>query len=313
MSITPDHNKTLLNAFFICFVFFFVFSEHYADVSENYDFLYREIYEGTLKVLDKALHLRPDDLVLDLGGGTGFIAQEFYKRGHLKHPVWCVDPSAEMIKIAKDREGVVTAVSSGEEFFSSRSPDIKFDKVLMSGVIHHFDDPRAVYERVYGALNPKGFCLIVTRLSPTLLPYFEEASAAFNESCAMPTNLSDQLKEAGFESTSQHEEAAELHMTKGKWYEMLRGRFFSPLNRFSDEEIEKGIQDLECGRFKETSWDAPLILYDRLLIVKGTKWRSSLIALSREHILLCDSRNICVSNVNVYPETVKILDKVYSE
>ena len=225
-----------------------------------------------MKIVERNLIVQPNDVVLDLGGGTGFMAEQIFKRGQLKHPVWCVDPSADMIKIAKERKGVMAVVSSGEEFFPTRSHDIKFDKVLMVATVHHFQDPRAVYRGVYEALNPNGFCIIFFREPPSSLPFFKAATDTFNESCESDKTLTNLLTEAGFRNIQRHQDTSDLHVTKGRWYQMLRERFFSSLNCFSDEEMEKGIQELENGHFKETTWDEQIILYDRVVVVKAEKW-----------------------------------------
>lgn len=243
---------------------------HYDAICHDYDYLFEEINSACMEIIAKDLQLQPTDTVLDLGGGTGFIAEQICKTGELSAPVWCVDPSAPMIEKAKQRGGVVTVVAAGEDFFSDEL-SINFDKVLMNGVVHHFKDPIKIYRGVYEALKPDGFCLILNRLPATILPFFKAAKETFRKSCLEHKDLVKQLKTAGFQSVLHYEDALEIRVSKRKWYEMLRGRFYSPLDPFSDQEIQEGIEELENGPFGDLDSDASITMYDRLFVVEVKK------------------------------------------
>ena len=73
--------------FFLCHV-----ADHYNNLEEKYDEFYRPFHSG---VLDKALqhlNLQPDDRLVDIGGGTGALAEIMAERAgvHIYFVQGCV-------------------------------------------------------------------------------------------------------------------------------------------------------------------------------------------------------------------------------
>jgi len=56
----------------------FSFPEYYRSVANNYQYLYKEIFEGILPSLTKSLDLKPHHIVADCGSRNGFIAENIF-------------------------------------------------------------------------------------------------------------------------------------------------------------------------------------------------------------------------------------------
>ena len=71
------------------------------------------------------------------------------------------------------------------------------------------------------------------------------------------------------------EENIDFNVTKSKWYHMLRGRFNSNLTKFTDEEIEEGIDELERGKLKDLEPQDDISISFTLLVFMARKKSNS--------------------------------------
>ena len=108
------------------------------------------------------MHLHPNDLVLDIGCGSGAITAEIAKHAGAVH---AIDISAGMIEAAKAK-----AVRSKAEnitfekatIFDDRLNDQAFDVILAFNVLHHLDDTKRVILRTHELLKPGGIFISAT-------------------------------------------------------------------------------------------------------------------------------------------------------
>jgi SAM-dependent methyltransferase len=120
--------------------------------------------------------------VLDLGSGFGAVTEEILAR-HPNSSVTCVDGSAEMVKIARERMtryGARVRLHHGDLADATWRQAIggPFDGVVSALAIHHLSDQRkrSLYREAYELLLPGGIFLnndIVTT-PPALKARFEE-------------------------------------------------------------------------------------------------------------------------------------------
>lgn len=131
-----------------------------------------------MKLLNR-LSPQINDVVMDLGCGTGYLASVLAERVGPGGRVVAVDPDGERIKVAKESyacDNVRFLVASGEDF-----PEDQYDIVFSSSVLHWIKDKEAVFKRVYKHLKPGGRFGFTTQDSSKLSPRKIKLMAKFNE------------------------------------------------------------------------------------------------------------------------------------
>jgi ubiquinone/menaquinone biosynthesis C-methylase UbiE len=180
--------------------------------------------------------------VLDIGCGTGrFLAQlaEIAK-------AWGVDPSPEMLEVARSRVG-----SAGLKLGSAEQLPFKdgwFERATMWLVAHLVDRPRAFAEAAR-VLEPGGRFAVAT-FDPShfhafwlneLFPSMEAADRA-----RFPT--ADKLQaelEGAFAKVSLKRISQRGSLDRETALERIRGKHISTFDLISDEEYEQGLERAE--------------------------------------------------------------------
>ena len=94
-----------------------------------------------------------------------------------------MDPCAAMLEKAKEREGVTPVLATAEQFFSG-PPQVPFNKVIISGTIHHIANPKAMLSEMAKGLPVGGCCVIVfQQYSPEFLSepvYLDEQTTSLH-------------------------------------------------------------------------------------------------------------------------------------
>ena len=219
--------------------------------------------------------MNPDDVLADVGGGTGLFSQLIWQKGMLKHPVLCVDPVSSMLKGTAQREGVIPVHMSGEEFVSSEyMKKYNVTKVACSFCVHYMGDISAFLDKITLFLPPGGKCTISFRTNPTI-PYFSAAynhftSQKYSKKKAKVLEYSPKVPNV---SMSILDRPLSYTIAKSLWYKMLRERFEEHLELFSDESIEEGIAELEETKFKNLKDNNHILFTDvckMCVLSKGT-------------------------------------------
>ncbi|KAJ7356331.1 hypothetical protein OS493_025440 [Desmophyllum pertusum] len=229
-------------------------TDHYRSLAKSYDFITKERSEAKFASLLKYLDIQPDHIVVDIGSGTGCLAEKVFEKFQLKNPIWCVEPCAEMQEVAKKRRGVLPIQKTAGEFFKdSVDSDQRFDRVMCIAAAHHFGDPVKIYKSIKSCLSPGGV-LVMELLKPeanNTYPFFTKAEKGLDTILVgAKENICTCLRLANFD-VEVLEERMDFGVTKSKWYDMLRGRFYSSLRELNDVEIEEGIDELERGKLKD--------------------------------------------------------------
>ena len=225
---------------------------HYSKLGSRYDELwsYEEDFAAELvSDIQNALKLVKGDAVADLGGGTGIWAKKLADvRGETL--VFCVDPVEAMITCATQKKGIVAHCQSVLPFLQGLEKG-EITKFLAKASIHHFDNREEVIKEIYKKLPKGGRFLIITSLGKSSGPskslplpqkvkdYLKGQSADFN------ALLIEECKRANFK-VSFEEKHYPSFVSKETWFNMLRGRYMSPLSHFTDADIEEGVKELDA-------------------------------------------------------------------
>jgi ubiquinone/menaquinone biosynthesis C-methylase UbiE len=179
--------------------------------------------------------------VLDVGCGTGRLAAELLERGNR---VWGIDPSPEMVAMAKER-GVNAKVARAEQLPFKEG---WFERTVLWLSVHLLDRPQAFAE-LRRVLAPEGLALIAT-FDPShfdrfwLNEIFPSLERIDRERFPTESQLEHELSAAGFEPrVSRLSQRAEI--TRDAALERIRGRYISTLELLSDEEYTAGLEQAD--------------------------------------------------------------------
>ncbi|KAJ7394686.1 hypothetical protein OS493_000511 [Desmophyllum pertusum] len=247
-------------------------AEHYRSLAKSYDYFYKERNEAEFASLLKYCDVQPDHSVVDIGSGTGCLAEQVFEKFQLNNPIWCVEPCAEMQEIAKKRKGVLPIQKTADEFFKDFvDSHQRFDRAICTGAAHHFGDPVKIYRSVESCLSPGGVLVVELMSDASDTPFFTRAENANNSSLVgLKENTCAWLRLANFD-VEVLEERIDYSVTKSKWYDMLRGRFYSSLRELNDVEIEQGIDELERGKLTDLKLQDHIHISCMLLIFIAKK------------------------------------------
>jgi len=136
--------------------------EYFTKVSGNWDNLRkRHFTESVNTVAIERAHLRPEMVVADIGGGTGFMSQGL---ASLVMQVHLVEVSQEMLAVAqsnlKEYDNIVFHLADG---LSIPLPDESMDAVFANMYMHHTPEPLSAIQEMSRILRPGGR-LVITDL-----------------------------------------------------------------------------------------------------------------------------------------------------
>jgi SAM-dependent methyltransferase len=183
--------------------------------------------------------------VVDVGCGTGRVAAALATRGGR---VWGVDPSPEMLAVARDNvpRGVGLKRGAAEQL---PFKDGWFDRAVMHLVVHLVDRPLAFAE-IRRVLAPGGRLTIAT-FDPThfqgywLNDFFPSLEAIDRARFPTGDQLVAELETAEFASprlTALHQDAS---LDRESALVKIRGRHISTLHLIADDEYRTGIARAE--------------------------------------------------------------------
>ncbi|KMP10542.1 hypothetical protein UR09_05835 [Candidatus Nitromaritima sp. SCGC AAA799-A02] len=220
--------------------------EHYKNLFNNYDdyLLYspKFVRQLTTKMI-QMLDLKPEDVFVDLGGGTGMYTKDILEQVSLKTPAILVDPFAEMLAQAGSNPKIECKQHDGLAFSELKGA---YDKVLMKEAVHHVQDKGKLFHNLFERLSPGGRLLLV-HVPPELdYPIFEKALERARNWHADPGDLRQSLAKVGFQVTHEHLKYPHS-ISKEKYISMVRTGYMTVLSSFSDDEIEEGIREMETN------------------------------------------------------------------
>ncbi|HZA65871.1 MAG TPA: class I SAM-dependent methyltransferase [Geminicoccaceae bacterium] len=220
-----------------------IIGDHYQRLGASYDdyLHYSDDFVRSLtSEMIRSLDLQEDNVLVDLGGGTGMYAADILAQVPLSHPVILVEPFAEMLaNVPADLP--IECVAKDALAFSAEAR--RYDKVLMKEAVHHVADRPTLFANLHGRLGPGGRFLLV-HVPPELdYPLFEAALARSRTWHADPGHLTRQLQEAGF--AVERDRLDHRHaIPKEAYFRMVAGRYMSLLSSFPDDELRAGLAEM---------------------------------------------------------------------
>ena len=219
---------------------------HFGSLAARYDELRSGPSEEAIELLVHEGDLR-GRRVLDVGCGTGRMVATLAER--YGATVSGIDPSAEMLDIARDRASRGIAALELGRAESIPFPDGHFERALMQLVVHLVDRPRAFGELI--RVLDTGGRLVISTVNPAsvdgfwLANVFPSYATIDRGRFPAPELLSTELETAGFFSVrSIHFEEREVY-ERERALQMLRGRFASSFALMSDDEYRAGLERAE--------------------------------------------------------------------
>ncbi len=194
------------------------------------------------------LALRPADLVVEVGCGTGRLTMPL--AAQTKAQVIGVDPEPEMLEIArrKDPSGRIRW-AQGTAY---RLPlgDESAALVLMSMVVHLLKQQGRAFREARRVLLPGGQ-LIIWTFTPEhvrrffLNEYFPSIARIDGARFRSLATLDRRLRAAGFVGVTIEREHEQADVGVGKLVDRVRGRYISTLSLVPPVEFRQGLQRLE--------------------------------------------------------------------
>ena len=220
-----------------------ILEEHYQRLGTSYDqyLHYSDDFVRCLtsKMIER-LQLTPDDVLVDLGGGTGMYTADILAQVPLRQPAILVEPFVEMLaNVPADLP--IECVPKDALAFSSEAR--RYDKILMKEAVHHVTDQPTLFANLHARLSAGGRFLLV-HVPPELdYPLFEAALARSRTWHADPTRLAERLRAAGF--AVERERLDYRHVIpKAHYFRMVEGRYMSLLSSFPDDELQAGLAEM---------------------------------------------------------------------
>jgi arsenite methyltransferase len=128
-------------------------AEEYARVLEHSS---RDAWQKPHEVIS-ALKIRPDEVIADIGAGSGYFTRRF--ANHAAR-VYAVDIDPQLLDIiSKTATPKVITVRAASD--DPNLPDGAIDTVFICDVLHHIEDRPAYYAKLLKAMKPDGRIVII--------------------------------------------------------------------------------------------------------------------------------------------------------
>jgi SAM-dependent methyltransferase len=239
----------------------------FGSLAHTYDRL-RPQDDDWLALLDRIVEV--GDLlgrrVLDVGCGTGGLARALAARGAR---VWGVDPSEEMLAVARKQAGGAVGLKRGR---AEKLPfkDAWFERAVLRLVVHLVDRSQALPE-LARVLAPGGRVVVATFDASHfggfwLNRYFPSLERIDRERFPEPDRLVAELERVGFRRAGYERLSQRRTLSRSDALGRIRGRYISTLQLVPAEELRAGTEraEAELPEFVPIELNWAVVAADRL-------------------------------------------------
>ena len=134
--------------------------DHFADKSKSWDMSSKRVQnaKSIAELIVKKVALSSDMRVMDFGAGTGLLS---YFIAPQVDTIVAVDNSPSMLEKFKEKASLFASKTEIVEIdLSTKTINDSFDGVISSMTIHHLEDIKQLFEKLYKMLNIGGFIAI---------------------------------------------------------------------------------------------------------------------------------------------------------
>ena len=216
----------------------------YDKVSKVYD----KVREGNPEMVHQTLDgvsLSESSLILDVGCGTG--NNTILLASTVQNRVIGLDVSHGMLQKAYEKQSQIPFVQAPADCIPFATESVDF--VFMTEVLHHLPDIPATLHEICRILKSSGSFCIVTQshkqIDRRMTSRFFPASAAVDKERYPDIDvIEDLLFKAGFSAVNSKEYTYSPVRLGDEYLETVTKRGFSMLHKISNEDYEKGLEDL---------------------------------------------------------------------
>ncbi|MFQ5941232.1 MAG: class I SAM-dependent methyltransferase [Nitrososphaerales archaeon] len=165
------------------------------------DWFARQNYRKNRSLLLDIMDPKPEDILLDIGGGTGLLAQMF---AEICKEIYVLDPEAKKLTYAIKKRKAMRFIHGSADLIPVR--DDYFSKIMGIVSFHHFPDQNSALNEMKRVLNPNGL-LVLNEFDPStlrgkLVNFHENKLMNMNCKYYPPSQLNDKFTEHGYKEIS---------------------------------------------------------------------------------------------------------------
>ena len=134
--------------------------DNFAHKSKSWDMKSKRVKnaKGIAEHIIEGVQLSADMKIMDFGAGTGLLS---YFIAPFVHTIVAVDNSPSMLEIFKEKSSEFECKTEVLELdLSQEDIEGKFDGIISSMSIHHLEDTKALFSKLYNMLENNGFIAI---------------------------------------------------------------------------------------------------------------------------------------------------------